>query len=661
MHKKSFFSRLRVLSKPTGRLQWSQAARAVILMVLAGLVAKLLGLDNGIQVILFITLIATIMMDISLPLRKVIPLAVVGFFMTVLAFLSAYLALSNVLIFILFTVLWSFFGLSTYIFGESVGYFGFLIFDAYFLAVILVNYKSTAPEWILYVIISFLIASILLIPRIWRRKQELSKMVAVGFNTQNSLKNVLNTRHALSGIPLNFKQYELLRIGTYLTGFRGYGKILLSRLSGGEQDKFNEVLEIIDDDSSKIAEGIINDSKQVDLGDLDKEVSIIDQEIISSKEGYFYGFVDAVHQMRNLLRKANELLINEDTGEEKKKLFSSQNSLREVIQANFNLKNMYIRHALRFSLAITIGLLLVYLTHNRDAIWVTMGILIIIKPDITSTVNNMILRVSFNVVAIILAIILGFIFPHQILVWLAFIMLFFFRAFFPNYMGLSVMALTVFIVLLWPTGTVFDNALARLVDISLGALIAFICAYIILPSRVTVNLPGQVAKTIRSNQEYIQKVLVDSDSYTHGEAVKSFNKYMLEDNNLEAAIRKLQDFFTDVSEDISIYQELEAANRKLSADVSAVATILENEKESAPNISLTNKKLITTLENLSEIMDGKIKTLKHYEKISFNLEDYPLKSLKQYLTWIVYDVNLIQEIVKTVIENDAIDKYRKLT
>jgi len=68
-----------------------------------------------------------------------------------------------------------------------------------------------------------------------------------------------------------------------------------------------------------------------------------------------------------------------------------------------------------------------------------MGVLIILKPDITSTVDNLISRVGANFFAIILAIILSLIFPHDLLVWLAFIMLFLFRAFYPNYMGFSVM------------------------------------------------------------------------------------------------------------------------------------------------------------------------------------------------------------------------------
>jgi hypothetical protein len=70
----------------------------------------------------------------------------------------------------------------------------------------------------------------------------------------------------------------------------------------------------------------------------------------------------------------------------------------------------------------------------------------------------MIVRLSFNFVAILLAILLGLIFPHYILLWIGFLMLFFFRAFYPTYMGLSVLAMTVFVVMVWPTGTVFENS-----------------------------------------------------------------------------------------------------------------------------------------------------------------------------------------------------------
>lgn len=662
MHKNNFINRLRVLSRPTGKPQWKQAVRSMVLMVLAALVAKFLGLDNGIQAIMFITLLATIMMDISLPLRKVIPLAVIGLFMTILAYVSASLALSSVPIFIFFTVIWSFFALSTFIFGDSVGFFGFIIFSIYFIAVLMVNNNSSTPEWVIYCVISFLIASILLIPRIWKRKQELRGMVAVGFIPQSSLKDVLTTRQALSGIPLDSVYYELFRLGSYITGFRGYGKLLFSRISPKYQDRFKEYLQITDKISSNIAENILHNRKQVDLGDLNKQLSGIKKGVRDTKEEDLNAFIDFTYQIGGLLRKSVEVLRG-NISQEKLKIASPQTSVKEVLKANFNLKNMYIRHALRFTLAMTIGLLLVHLTHNRDVIWVTMGILIIIKPDITSTVNNMIMRVSFNLLAIICAIVLGFIFPHQILLWLAFLMLFFFRAFFPTYMGLSVMALTIFVVLIWPTGTVFDNAVARMIDISLGAIIAFICAYIILPSRVTVDLPGQAARTIKANQEYVQNVIIDPKRYNHNRAVKSLNNYLLEESNLEAAIRKLQDFFADVSEDVSIYQELAAANRKLSADISALATFLESHKKPESDASLHKQPLIRVMENLAEAIEKDIKPLKtslNKSSLDLNEKSYFLKNFKQYLGWIISDIELIQEIVDSAADKGVFKKYRDL-
>jgi uncharacterized membrane protein YgaE (UPF0421/DUF939 family) len=661
MHKKTIYGRLKVLSRPTGKPQWAQAVRAIVLMILAGVLAKFTGMDNGIGAVMFTTLLATIIMDISLPLRKVIPLVGIGFLMAILAFTSASLGINSVPIFIFFTVIWSFFALSTYIFGETVGFFGFLIFTMYFVAVIMVNNKSSTPEWALCTVLAFLVASLLLIPRIWNRKQELRKMVAVGFKPQNSLKSVMATRQALSGIPLDSAYYELFRLGSYLTGFRGYGKLLIDRISSKHQDKFNEYLQISDETSLEIAESIIKEKNQVNLDSLDEQLNKINQGIQDSKDENLHAFIDFAYNIADVLKKSAEYLTDKVSGD-KLKISTSQTSLKDVLKANFNLNNMYIRHALRFTLAMTIGLLLVHLTHDRDAIWVTMGILIIIKPDVTSTVNNMIMRLFFNLLAIIIAIILGFLFPHQILLWLGFIMLFFFRAFFPTYMGLSVMALTIFVVLIWPTGTVFENAIARIVDITLGAIIAFICAYLILPSRVSVDLPNQASKTIKANLEYMQNVLINPEHYKHEKAVKALNKCLLEENNLEAAIKKLQDFFTDISDDIIIYQNIAAANHKLSADISAMATLIE--KESINSLHFNNKSLIEVLENLQETIEkgsSKIPGSLNTPSSIVNGESYILKNFAQYLDWIVADIGLLQEIVNSAALKGFFKKYRDLS
>lgn len=658
VEKKGFFGRLKILSKPTGKPMWNQAVKSIILMVLAALIAKFLGFDEGVKAIMFITLIATIIIDLPLPLRKIIPIALVGFLMTFLAFISSSLALSSLPVFLFFTVIWAFFSLSMYIFSETIGLLGFIIFSAYFLSVALVNRDATTLEWGLYIVLAYLVASLLFIPKIWKRKEDISKIVASTFMPDTSLERVLSIRESLSGIPLDKREYELFRIGTYLTGFRGYSTLMLSRLSSDSQDLFCSFIDAANENSLQIARNITSTTTSVKLESLDPQIENIQKS--ASSDPSTNALIDVSMEIRTLLQNASDLLVMKSPSNEKLKIISPQTSLKDVLSANFNLKNMYIRHALRFSLALTLGLLVVYLTHGRDALWVTMGILIIIKPDVTSTLNNIILRVSFNVVAITLAIFLGFLFPHYMLLWLAFLMLFLFRAFYPNYMGLSVMFLSIFVVLVWPTGPVWENAIARIIDISLGAIIAFICAYLILPSRMTVDLPGQIARTIRANREYVKAVIPADDMvYNHDRAVAIFRKYMLEEKNLESAMKKVNDTFNDVGDDVSLYNELGATNRKLAADISALATLIES-GVSLPDISRFKEQLIDALNELALSVDKSVVLPRaNIDKYSC-IEGIP-SNLENYLDWIITDVKFIQEGVELGLKTGALKRYREMT
>lgn len=659
VEKKGFVGRLKILSKPTGKPLWSQAVKSIILMILAALVAKSLGFDEGIKAVMFITLIATIIIDLPLPLRKIIPMAFVGFIMTFLAFISSSLALSSLPVFLFFTVIWAFLSLSMYIFSESVGLFGFIIFCGYFLSVALVNRDASTLDWGLYIILAYLVASILFIPKIWGQKKDILNMIASSFVPETSLERVLSIRETLSGIPIEGRDYELFRIGNYLTGFRGYSKLMLSRLSGESHELFHSFMITADKSSLEIARNITNVPHPVELESIDQGIKNMEKSF-NSRDPNTKTLIDASKNIQTLLQRANDLLVGKYPSTGKLRILSPRSSLKDVLEANFNLKNMYIRHALRFSLALTLGLLVVYLTHGRDALWVTMGILIIIKPDVTSTLNNIILRVSFNVVAIILAIILGFLFPHYALVWLGFLMLFLFRAFYPSYMGLSVMFLSIFVVLIWPTGPVWENAIARIIDISIGAIIAFICAYLILPSRMTVDLPGQIARTIHANREYAKAVIPDEEmDYDHENAVTHFRKYMLEEKNLESAIKKVDDTFNNVGEDVSLYKELGAANRKLAADISALATLIES-GASLPDISRFKEQLIDALNELALSVNKNVVLPRANINKFYNDSDVE-SNLESYLDWITNDVKFMQEGVELGHQTGSLERYREMS
>jgi len=667
VEKVGLIRRLIKLSKPTGGLQWTAALKTILVMILAAILAKFLGLDNGIKAIMITSLMAAIILDNPLPIRKIIPLGVLGAIMISLAYMCAYLALSGLPIFIFFTVLWAFFTLSMYIFGESDGFFGFILFASYFSATIIINNQSTIFEWPLYCIFAFLVASLILIPKIWHRNTDIRKMLSAGFIPQNPLRNVIATQRALTDIPLKPQLFQLFRAGLYFKGFRGYAEMILSHLSEESRDVLTKFLKSVDETSLKTADHIIHSRNTVDLSNLEHEFKEIETKAKLGKISDLNVGTDISRNFISLLRGANNILKKIDLPSKKSEnlKISPETSFRETLEANFNLNNMYIRHALRFSLAMTVALLFVHLTHNRDAIWVAMGVLIIIKPDISSTMDNMLLRVFFNVLGIIVAIILGILFPHHVFIWLAFLMLFFFRLFLPNFIGPSVMALTIFVVLIWPTGTVFENAVARLLDIFIGGIIAFIFAYVILPSRVTVNLPVQLAKTLKANGSYIKSVFMPYNKYNHANTVKKFKNLILEHNNLEAAIKKLQDSFRDVNEDVESYQDILAANQKLAADVTGIAALLERDMRSFPVLSLLGQFLSDSINEIAESVIKGIKPVNLGEmpviqqKVDKD-EDYTFHDLEQLLKWTESDIKFIHELIKNAAVSNVIQRYRNL-
>ena len=660
--KRSLLERFKRLSKPSGSPQWGHAARAIILMVIAGLIAKFLGFDNGIRTIMIVTLLASIIIDISLPIRKVAILTLSGFIMTNLAFISASLALSSLEVFIFFTVLWAFFSISMYIFGTLEGSLGFTFFLIYFIAVLMVNNQISTLDWSIYSTLSYLVASILFIPKIWLEKKKIRNMVTVGFIPGSSIRDIIYTRNILSGIPINSNYFDIFKLGSYLKSFRSYGNLISSRLTPESRSLFKKFLNLSDEIAINIADHFRSNKGIVDLKEFNIQVSKIESHFLDNNSDRD-SFVEVSHGIVDILHKSNSLLSKEPK-KTMMKIKIPKKTLKEVLRANYNLNNLYIRHALRFTLAITVSMILIYLTRERNVIWVTMGILIILKPDITSTIDNLISRVGYNFFAIILAIIISVIFPHSLLVWLAFIMLFLFRAFYPNYMGLSVLAITVFIVLIWPTGTVFDNAIARLVDIAFGGLIAFTCAYIILPSRITVNLPDQLIRTIKANIEYANQILATkTKNFEKEKVIECFKNYMREENNLEAALKKLEDSFKDINEDLELYQGIIASNNKLAADLTAMAALLNKHRESSKDLERNKSKIKNALKNLDNFINGNLNPA-NVSSDTFSNENEDKNEttdLEQIIRWIISDLHLIQNYVELANETGILQRYIKLT
>lgn len=662
MEKKGFISRFERLSAPTGKPLWGHAFRAVGLAILSVVIAYFIGLKDGIEIIFMVTLFASVLMDQAIPFRKSVTFSVIGFIFMSLAFMSASVAhLFGLPFFIVLTAIWSFFPFTLYIFGKAEGLFGYLIFISYYTATVLIKTSTNVFDLVIYVLFAYIVASILLVWKYIQIDSYNRKMVASGFDPNISVTKMSSVRKILTGVPIKESYHELFDYGLYLTGLRNYGKTVQSRLTGQLAVTFESFIQESNSVSTNLADHITHKKGEVNLEHLKsnlKELNLyMDEKGAESIKFLADNFIKFFEDSNKILSKP----INK--AEEETIRFTPLNkvSFKQVIGSRFNLDSLYIRHALRFTIAMVITLSFVFIDHSRDPAWIAMGVLIVLKPDVTSTWDNMITRVAFNLFAVILAIILAFIFPHYMLLIFALVALYFFRAFLPNYIGLSILAVSVFTVFVWPQGEVINNAFARIIDIVIGSLISIILVYGVLPKRLRINLPNQVYKVLKANQEYAARIL--SGNYTGKDVSSKLEKTLLEYNNLGSSLKKIEDTFKDVSDDINIYRDISGACYNLTEDISAVAGYEEE----------ISKIDFSSLEELSSnILDVFVVAIEK-NKIPEELPDMHIydkqisemlkenKEIKQYFHWIVSDIYLLHSLIKEAVETGALERYKNLT
>jgi len=659
LERKGFISRFKRLSAPTGKPLWGHAFRAVGLAILSVIIAYFIGLRQGIEIIFMVVLFASVLMDQAIPFRKSVTFSVIGFILMSLAFVSASVAhMFGLPFFIVLTIIWSFFPFTLYIFGKAEGLFGYLIFISYYTATVLIKSSTNVFDLIIYVLFAYLIASILLIWKFIQRDNYKRKMVASGFDPNTSINKIGSVRRILAGVPINESYHHLFDYGLYLTGLRNYGRTVQSRLTGKVAVLFENFLNESNSVSSAIADHIVNKKGEVNLKNVKSNLNelnlYMDEKGAESVKFLADNFIKFFEDSNRILSSP----INQNEEETVKITLLNKMSFKQVIKSRFNLDSLYVRHALRFTIAMVITLSFVFIDHSRDPAWIAMGVLIVLKPDVTSTWDNMITRVSFNLFAVILAIILAFIFPHYMLLIFALVALFFFRAFLPNYIGLSILAVSVFTVFVWPQGEVINNAAARIIDILIGSIVSIILVYGVLPKRLMINLPDQVSNVLKVNQDYSELVL--SGNYDIKTATSKLETALLEYNNLESSLKKVQDTFKDVSKDLEIYEEISSACYNLTEDISAIVGYEHDSKlDFSPLIDLSSKildVLVVAIEK-DEIPE-ELPDMHIYSKLSDTLQEQ--KEIKQYFEWIVSDIYLIHYCIKKAVETGALTRYKNI-
>jgi uncharacterized membrane protein YgaE (UPF0421/DUF939 family) len=657
---------------------WNASLNMFAALIVVFIISQLLKLGNLSAAFILSGVLISQFVILKLPIRVLTRFNIITAIVISLAFFTAALGLINDWVAIVFLLVWVFLSSTLNILGKFQGSLGYIGLVIYFIAIlVIVNIHSTAVQWGFWAFLGAIIASsILLIPKLIRKDKTTLKIVAscfipdAGANTLIQAKTLLEKSHPTPKIRSLMELSRILIITRTLT------RTIELNLKGEAKEILKEFHKEINQLSAEVANEILTDNKNPNLNITILSKKIDEMEAVTGLDESTRSIIlKNMKKFPEIFEKSQTILKGDLVLDIPPLLLPSKISARENLKANFNLQNMYIRHAIRFSFAVGLAFILTLVTSSINVYWIAISIFIVLQPDISSTFDKMIIRITATTIGIIIAIIISGILISlglQVVIY-GFIVLM--LAIMAAYYGLSylyfLIALTMLIIFFQPSVDILATGLARFVDIIIGSVIAFVVGYLILPSTLKVNLPQQLVKRLESNIDYIRFATNPAleDTVNKKKTSLALQEMILSHNNLEAGINKVTNSFDDAGEDIKVLNSIAEASDRLSRDLSASVNRINTSKDIHPIWEPTAIKLeqiLTDLKNTVEngtdpqpLPDSGLISAE-IEEIKIESSDMDSKTIFEYLKWIISDIYGLYDSIKQAKDNGTFKRYKNL-
>ncbi|MEH2411902.1 FUSC family protein [Nostoc sp.] len=187
-----------------------------------------------------------------------------------------------------------------------------------------------------------------------------------------------------------------------------------------------------------------------------------------------------------------------------------QRSLLSLLKENLTLDSAIFRHALRIGVSLAIGVILYSITNLPMGYWVTLTIILVLKPNLGATFQRFFQRVGGTILgAVLAAVLLATITSQPVLDTIILLTVFFGISLIRFNYGYSVVFLSIFVLLIIDIGHPIGWQFAgfRVLNTLIGAGLAFASHYFIWPNWERDRLPSQLATALRECQKYFRDVM----------------------------------------------------------------------------------------------------------------------------------------------------------
>jgi len=213
------------------------------------------------------------------------------------------------------------------------------------------------------------------------------------------------------------------------------------------------------------------------------------------------------------------------------------------VRSNFSKDSMLFRHAVRMSIALTLGYGIIQVLDIERGYWILLTTLFVCQPNYSATRQKLVARVLGTLAGIFIGVPLLTLFPSQesqlLLVVISGVAFFAFRL--ANY-GYATGFITVLVLFCFSQlGQGFDVILPRIADTLIGCILAVAAVTFILPDWQSKKLHRVMADAIGSNQHYLGQIIGQyrvgkKDSLSYRVARRDAHN---KDANLTAAISNM--------------------------------------------------------------------------------------------------------------------------
>ena len=373
-----------------------------------------------------------------------------------------------------------------------------------------------------------------------------------------------------------YKRKKFLKASKKLNKIMGNHLIILSELLIQKNKIPNK--EILLDALSKANDSITNYIDAVKLPEA-REGALVLKNLYDYQEQLLQEIRAIRRVMANVQDASKISLKRQDSSQ----FLTLQEYRLNVLVQNFSLESTMFRHALRLTIAILFGYLLGYFLDIQNTYWILLTIIVIMRPSYGLTKERSKDRIIGTLIGAVIAVVIVLI-TQNIAVYavLAFVSLILaFSLLQQNYKSAAAL-ITISIIFVYSlmNPNAFEVTQYRVIDTFIGAIIAVVANYIILPSWESDNLKKILLNALRMNKKYL---LATQELYQDPAMHKlSYNlarkEAFLAISNLNASFQRLTQDPKSKQKEFQLIYEIVTLNQTMISAIASIGNFIINHK-----------------------------------------------------------------------------------